>query len=169
VIIRARHFYLPPPRLRADAWDGGRSAERVIRWVEEDHRRRLPRPQGEDRSRPLHARIDAGRWVAQCECLSAQIIDPDDPFFFCVECLNAVSDGKWRPLLIPADVPAVEAAVEQVDRPQDRWWWANDDPHPGNPRRPVRAPEPPGTPLGPAAADTSPITLAGPPEGRGSR
>lgn len=131
-VIKARNFYLPPPNISADAWDRLKPAERVIVFHEHDQRRRLPRPSGVDAGRPLWARIDSGRWVVECECGSAQVVDPTDPRFFCVNCL---SDLKWRPVKFPKDVAKVETDVEKTPEPHERWWWAVDDPHPRNPRR----------------------------------
>lgn len=122
VILRAEDFYTPPSHLPADAWGHLAGAERVIAWYEQTAQRRLPRPVGEPSGEPLYARIDAGRWVAQCPCGSAQVVTPSDPRMFCVECLTG-----WRPVLIPADIDAAERSV--VEAPvHARFWWHPDDP-----------------------------------------
>jgi len=56
------------------------------------------------------ARIDHGRWIADCECKGAEYVDPDEPVFFCLSCLNAANGGKLRPVKFP---PAkVRAKIE---------------------------------------------------------
>ena len=51
--------------------------------------------------RPVLARIDYGRWLADCECGGAEYVDPDDPVFFCQSCGNASTDGKLRKVIFP--------------------------------------------------------------------
>jgi hypothetical protein len=121
-IIRARDFYQPPPTLPAHAWDLLPPAERAISWYEHKAQRRLPRPQGVDLAHPLYARIDAGRWIAECPCRSAQVVSPDDPRMFCVECLTPT----WYRLIFPKDVDAAEQAVADK-APRDQFWWHPDD------------------------------------------
>lgn len=120
-VMRAEDFYTPPPRLPPTAWDALPAAERVISWYEEAAQRRLPRPTTE-LDGDLYARIDAGRWVAQCPCGSAQVVSPADPRMLCVGCL----DG-WRRLILPADVEATEQAVGALPV-RERCWWHEDDP-----------------------------------------
>jgi hypothetical protein len=121
LVVRAPDFYTPPPALPTGAWQGVPPAERVIVWFEHKQQRRLPRPTatllGEDR----WARIDAGRWVADCPCGSAQVVDPADPRMFCVECLTG-----WYQLRFPDDTAAAEQEV--ADRPAHaRFWWHPQD------------------------------------------
>lgn len=47
------------------------------------------------------ARIDHGRWIADCECNGAEYVDPDEPIFFCLSCMNAANGGKLRPVKFP--------------------------------------------------------------------
>ncbi|MFD9225375.1 hypothetical protein ACFWDI_36445 [Streptomyces sp. NPDC060064] len=122
-VRRAEDFYSPPPQEPANAWDLLQPAERVIAYMERVQQRRLPRPQGVLPGEVLIARIDAGRWVAQCpHCSSAQVVTPDDPRMWCVECLP---DG-WSRVRFPADPAATEATVEGQPT-RERFWWADDD------------------------------------------
>jgi len=50
---------------------------------------------------PVIARIDHGRWIADCECKGAEYVDPDEPIFFCLSCLNAAHQGVLRPVVFP--------------------------------------------------------------------
>lgn len=121
-VTRAESFYLPPPSMRADAWDLMPPAERCLAWYEEKAQRRLPRTKGIDLSLTLYARIDAGRWVASCPCNSAQIVTPADPRMWCVECLSG-----WFKVVFPADVDAAEAAVADLPAAAAFWFQPEDD------------------------------------------
>ncbi|MFF7200526.1 hypothetical protein [Streptomyces sp. NPDC008141] len=121
-VRRAEDFYAPPPQMRDDAWDGLRPAERVIAYMERVTQRSWPRPKGQS-GVTLIARIDAGRWVAQCpDCASAQVVSPEDARFWCVTC----QPDTWTRVRYPADPAAVEASVEAKPA-RDRFWWADDD------------------------------------------
>lgn len=52
---------------------------------------------------PVIARIDHGRWIADCECQGAEYVDPDEPVFFCLSCLNAAHQGALRPVVFPSE------------------------------------------------------------------
>ncbi|WP_062207997.1 hypothetical protein [Streptomyces sp. NBRC 109706] len=132
-VIRAETFYTPPPHLDADVWTQVPAAELVIEWFEQRAQRRVPRPT-ETVHTSWFARIDAGRWIAECTCGSAQVISPTDPRFYCVICYTG-----WVPLTVPDDIDATEAAVS--DRPtREQFWWHPEDP--ARPRPPVIPPGP---------------------------
>ena len=70
---------------------------------------------------PVQARIDFGRWIADCECGGAEYVDPDDPVFFCQSCGNAEVDGKLRKVIFPKpeerdliEKAVLERAVEVI-------------------------------------------------------
>lgn len=49
----------------------------------------------------VHARIDAGRWIADCPiCSRSNYVDPDEPVFFCFGCGNQGS-GSFVPVIFP--------------------------------------------------------------------
>lgn len=134
-IVRAQAFYLPPPGQPATAWDLVPIAERVFKWYELKVHRRVPVPAGTVLGTQLWARIDAGRWIADCTCKSAQIISPDDPRYACPEC-----GAGWYDLIFPEDIAAAEAAALAVsDAPSQQFWWNPQDPSPWN-----QQPTPPG-------------------------
>ncbi|WP_328860882.1 hypothetical protein [Streptomyces sp. NBC_00306] len=121
-VRRAEDFYVPPPQMRDDAWDGLRPAERVIAYMERVTQRSWPRPKGQS-GVTLIARIDAGRWVVQCpDCDSAQVVSPEDTRFWCVTC----QPDAWTRVRFPADPAAVEESVASKPA-RDRFWWADDD------------------------------------------
>lgn len=125
-VIRAEDFYTPPPAVPGRAWDRLPAAERCATWYEHKAGRRLRRPDADAAAGgpPLWARIDAGRWVAQCPCGSAQVVSPADPRMWCVECQPAA----WRTLRFPDDPEAAERVVADVSPPRRRFWWQPDDP-----------------------------------------
>jgi hypothetical protein len=59
---------------------------------------------------PVAARIDAGRWLADCPagCGGAEMVSAADPVFLCVSC---GSDDKWWPVTFPNNRAAIEAEV----------------------------------------------------------
>jgi hypothetical protein len=127
-IARAQSFYLPPPNQPADAWDLVPIAQRVLRWYEVKVSRRVAVPGATVPEAQLWARIDAGRWVADCTCRSAQVVSPDDPRLACPEC-----GGGWYELVFPDDVAAAEAAAEaRSPMPREQFWWNPTDPSPWN-------------------------------------
>jgi hypothetical protein len=131
-VERAESFYLPPPDQPPDAWALVPAAERVFRWVELRQQRRLSPPDGFMLGHLVYARINHGRWVADCPCGSAQVVTPADPRVACTEC-----GAGWFRLIVPEDPAAVEASVAD-DLPHERNWWNPDDPDPwGAPSEPV--------------------------------
>ena len=64
------------------------------------------------------ARINHGRWIADCPgCNSALVIDLSEPVFMCVECGNAGNGGKWFQVTVPRNRAAIEA--ELLKRPMN--------------------------------------------------
>jgi hypothetical protein len=63
------------------------------------------------------------RWIATCpDCGGAEYVWMDDPRFYCVSCRNASIDGLWRPLRVPAEREAIEAALMARPDPTTRHW-----------------------------------------------
>ncbi len=60
---------------------------------------------------PVYARIDFGRWIADCECGGAEYVDPDEPLFFCLSCGNLSTSGRAREVIFPDNRPEIEKAV----------------------------------------------------------
>ena len=59
---------------------------------------------GDARGKPVKARIDHERLIADCECNGAEYVDPDDLRFFCHSCGNKSNDGYYRPVTLSAAV-----------------------------------------------------------------
>ncbi|MEU6294816.1 hypothetical protein [Streptomyces erythrochromogenes] len=120
-VQRAEAFYRPPPAMPSTAWDHVPPAERVWRWYENTAQRRLQPPSGVLLGEKIYARINHGRWVADCVCGSAQIVTPTDPRFACPEC-----GYGWAQVLFPASPDAAEAEVS-ARAPHERNWWNDAD------------------------------------------
>lgn len=58
---------------------------------------------GEWSDSKVYARIDFGRWIADCECGGASYVDYDDDIFYCAMCGNQSTQGKARHVIFPAD------------------------------------------------------------------
>lgn len=133
-VQRAESFYLPPPDQPATAWALVPPAERVFRWAELRQQRRLVAPDGFVIGQQAYARINHGRWVADCPCGSAQVVTPTDPRMACTEC-----GYGWVQLVFPADPAEAEASVDS-ELPHERNWWHPDDPswdRPADPAAPA--------------------------------
>jgi len=61
---------------------------------------------------PVMARIDFGRWIADCECGGAEYVSPEDPIFFCFSCGNTQYHGAIRPVVFPAKRDEIESAIK---------------------------------------------------------
>lgn len=137
-IVQAETYYLPPPPRRgqpAQDWSQVPGAELIYRWAEYRLYRRITVPTATvPDHQGLYARIDDGRWLAECDaCGSAWIISVVDPRFGCVD---TVCKRDWVPLIVPDDPAAAEAEALALPR---RFWWHPDDPR--NPNIPEPGPE----------------------------
>lgn len=59
----------------------------------------------------VYARIDFGRWIADCVCGGAEYVDYDDPVFFCLSCGNSSVNKKLRPVVFPNNYKAIEKEI----------------------------------------------------------
>ena len=122
LITRAEDLYRPPPYLAPDAWAAAPPALRCALWFEHRQQRRIHTGDAFVIGQQLYARINHGRWLADCTCGSAQVVTPADPRMWCVEC----GTGWWQ-LTFPADVVAVEESLSALPIPEQNWW-AEPDP-----------------------------------------
>ncbi len=72
---------------------------------------------GKTSGEPVVARVDAGRWIADCPCGGAAYVDRDEPIFYCLGCGNRSNDGDARPVVFPDSAEAIEE--ELLKRPVD--------------------------------------------------
>ena len=53
---------------------------------------------------PILARVDFGRWIADCpECGGAEYVDPQEAIFYCFNCGNRPNSGHARPVVFPPE------------------------------------------------------------------
>ena len=73
----------------------------------------------------VNARVDFGRWMADCpDCNGCEYVDPDDPFFFCLSCGNVMLEGYARRVVFPKNMAEIEK--ELVRRPVNDLIGSND-------------------------------------------
>lgn len=60
------------------------------------------------------ARVDFGRWIADCKCGAAQYVEPGEPFY-CAECGTAWNDGLGCQVIFPDTKEEIEQ--ELMERP----------------------------------------------------
>lgn len=68
-----------------------------------------PEPTGTSLT-PVLARLDAGRWLADCPlgCNGAEWVSQADPVFLCLSC---GSGGQWWPVEFPAEKTGIDNEV----------------------------------------------------------
>ncbi|MFI0772310.1 hypothetical protein ACH4TQ_46705 [Streptomyces sp. NPDC021218] len=121
-IVRSETYYRRPPTSTQAKWDDATWPERALIALEYALHKRIPRPAG-DNGLTVWARIDYGRWLAECpQCSSAQVVTWSDPRMTCSRCF-----AGWTALTMPADPEAVEAPLVDLPAPE-QFWWADDDP-----------------------------------------
>jgi hypothetical protein len=75
----------------------------------------------------VHARIDAGRWLADCPiCSRSNYVDPNEPIFYCFGCGNQGS-GMFVPVIFPPQKEREQIEKLLISRP------VLFDPHDENP------------------------------------
>lgn len=92
--------------------------------------RTLPAP-GVDLSIEATARVNAGRWIADCPfgCGGAEYVDLSNQLFFCCECRNApVGNAPVRVALAAKDeLSTIEASLLERPDPRTRNWTPSED------------------------------------------
>ena len=76
-------------------------------------------PQGTLLGADLRAFVNDDRWLAKCECGSAQVLSRDDRRFYCITC-----QVGWVRVIWPDDatVTAIEHVLGLRPRPYTRSW-----------------------------------------------
>jgi hypothetical protein len=80
----------------------------------------VSRASGEATGTPVLAEVNHGRWIAHCECGGAEVVDPDDPVFFCLSCLNADNGRGLRPVEFPSEKERLQIAEVLLHRKERR-------------------------------------------------
>ena len=74
---------------------------------------------------PAYARVYRGTWIADCPaagCAGAEAVWKTTRLLWCATCHNADIGGAWRPVLVPDDAFAIEAALMRRPVEQSRNW-----------------------------------------------
>jgi hypothetical protein len=71
----------------------------------------------------LPVKANHGRWVVECPCGAAQMTGRTDPRFYCVECGNALFDGKWVSVEWPKNAAAIEQELDRRPLVSNRNWF----------------------------------------------
>lgn len=75
---------------------------------------------------PVEAFIQDGRWVARCECMGQEVVDPQDPLFVCLNpsCYNVSSGHYPRAVNFPTKQERKKLAEVLLARtnPINRTW-----------------------------------------------
>lgn len=59
----------------------------------------------------VKARIDKGRWIADCDCGGAEAVSRKEPVFYCFSCGNAKHEGQMLTVIFPKNADKVEQEV----------------------------------------------------------
>lgn len=82
-----------------------------------------PRPPGIDNNTTAIAEINHGKWLANCPfCTGAELVQKDDPRFFCLSCCNEAAGGKWIKVKFPADCDQIEQELEKRTAVKNQNW-----------------------------------------------
>lgn len=83
-----------------------------------------PMPAPEKVDGEVQARVDYGRWVAECpdDCKWAVVVSAQTPLFFCAKCRNAKVGGKWRKVVFPHDREKIEYHLLKRIGNKHRFW-----------------------------------------------
>lgn len=74
---------------------------------------------------PVIAYINAGRWLARCECGGCEFVDLEQPLFMCCSCWNAGVGHRWRVVRLPRARAEIEAVL--LARPKENRHFADGD------------------------------------------
>lgn len=67
--------------------------------------------------KPVHAEVNFGQWIAQCECGGAESVTPDEPIFYCCSCGNYANHGKPRKVIFPSKKEIKDIETVLLKRP----------------------------------------------------
>lgn len=73
--------------------------------------KRISRTPKKTKKYPVMAQVNHGRWIVECEhCHSAELLD-SSLTFFCSECQNKATGGRYRPVLVPGQRKRIEEVL----------------------------------------------------------
>lgn len=84
-----------------------------------------PMPQSVRESPVVEARINHGKWIADCpaeSCPGAELVVVSDPRFFCMSCDNRDFDGQWLRVQLPAEWDQISRILGDRPWPTIQHW-----------------------------------------------
>lgn len=69
----------------------------------------------------IHARVDFGRWVADCPCGACAYVEPSEPVYFCWGCQNVDVNGDYKTVIFPDNRAEIENELllrEVIENPK---------------------------------------------------
>jgi hypothetical protein len=85
-----------------------------------------PTPTGVDLAVPVMIpTVNQGRWILTCldpTCRASQLASKVDPRFFCADCGNRRSAGRWLRVVFPFTAPRIEDALAPRRWRSDQNW-----------------------------------------------
>lgn len=75
------------------------------------------------------AYVNYGKWVADCpDCRGAELVDPEEPIFFCLGCFNREAENRFRRVIFPPAKFRNEIENALLDRPalENRNWYPSE-------------------------------------------
>lgn len=80
-------------------------------WIESLAQRTGHPWNGEWSDSVVYARVDFGRWIADCEMGHASYVEPSDDLFYCYMCGNEPTEGKARHVVFPEKRQEIDAEL----------------------------------------------------------
>ncbi len=72
----------------------------------------------------VNARVDHGRWLADCPfCRGAEEVDREHPLFLCLSCWNEPVGGRWVRVIFPRHWQLIERELsKRPEEPTQNWY-----------------------------------------------
>ena len=68
----------------------------------------------------VKAEINYGNWIARCPfCTGAELVDPEDPRFYCLSCDMKAINGQWLQVEMPTISFRQKLEAELLKRPRE--------------------------------------------------
>lgn len=77
-----------------------------------------------DAANKVYAYINRNRWIADCPCGGAEVVNENEPFFYCFSCHNEGNKGRLYKVSFPKkhDIKKIETALKARDKVKNRNW-----------------------------------------------
>lgn len=79
------------------------------------------KPAPRERAQPFVARVDFGRWLGDCPCGDAPVVDPEWSLACCLYC-----GAIYRNIVMPDDAKDVESVLMERPHQLNRFWFTHE-------------------------------------------